>query len=520
MFLHSDKKVVGAKRRRLFGRKRFLALLAALLSAHFAFYSCADNFFKSFEVENSFLENGKAVVVFSAPVDQSSAKESFVFVKDDAQADGLFYFVGNALIFEPAETVLKDSICAIHVYSGTRDIYGNTLQYDYKKTFCERSDFTKPFVVGAWDGGGFVEIEFNKDVDEISFLDSCSVQPQKEFFLEWRNGTKIARLKFKNALPEKTCFSLKIARGLKDKLNNKMENDFYWSWLSSPNALEPRFELYGYNSDSGERVLIEDTLDGADFSKGLEIVFNKEIDSESLFGALAVYPDAALDLEPRLERNGKFCKSAAIKFRKPPKWNEELLLSAGAGALDNSGAKAKERRVRLKNNSESRRPPALEFVALKIGGDFLLLDKKSPFANASFPATDFPEGQEKPLEIYFVYSISEMSSRVDRLSAMEATSVKANSCAGVELRTMESVGKKDFDGQTEFAGGEQVLQEIERLKSEDKTLCLIKCGAAFKNVQKNSKPAHGLIEFAVDEKLRDDKNNFMEEGALFACNKN
>jgi len=102
---------------------------------------------------------------------------------------------------------------------------------------------------------------------------------------------------------------------------------------------------------------------------------------------------------------------------------------------------------------------------------------------------------------------------------MEATRVQANSCAAISLRTMETKNEGELLSLPELIDFPEIEEKILALKSRGKTLSLVQCGATFSNRQKNDRPARGALEFKVSKKLRDDKNNFMEEEALFACNK-
>ena len=498
MFLHRGKRIMT------------IAFACALFQS--IFVSCADDLFPNFVVQNSYLSDGKAVVEFSAPIDQSSAKENFIFAQDDAQMDGTLSFCGNSLIFEPFQKICENHCYKARVCCGARDIVGNVLQYDYSNSFYTKSDLTNPLALGARQGNGFIEIDFNKPVDEKSFLESCSIQPQKEFFLEWTNQNKTARLVFKGELKEKTLYSLKIASGLKDAVNNKMQNDFLWSWTHCPSALDLAYNLYGYRADSGERVLIGQTFEGADLSKGIEIEFNKPFDADSAMGAISVAPRLSILVEPRLDQTGGTCKSAAIKFESLPKWSEEIILFVDI--------KENQRSVLIKNNAERLRPPKLEFLALKVGQEVFVLEQKNAFANISFNTTDFPENEEKALPLLFVYSISQNSNCVDRLSAMEATSVQTNSCASVVLRTMDALLEAELLSQQEFAQSADFAQKVQELKAQNLKLCAAKFGAAFKNRLQNGDPARGILEFKASAKLCDDQKNFMEEGAAFACNKN
>lgn len=503
------------------GKKIFLnATRAASVAFCLALCSCADDAFPEFTVENSFLADGKAAVVFSAPIEAASAKKDFLFARDDVQVDGEIFLSGNALLFFPNEKITDGHRYKIQVFSGARDQNGNTLQFDYCNTINARGDCEAPKILFIKEYDDAVEIQFSKDVSEKSFLEKFSIKPEKEFFAIWSEGSKKVRLAFKSALAESVLYSVKIESGLEDLWGNKTGSDFYWSWTKNPDAKAPECIVWGFKAGESQSKALDGVLEGADFDKGLELSFSKEIDSESLWTAVSVEPPLAFEIFPQLDEDGKFCKSALVKFSEKPKWGQEVLFIVGEKIADKSGAKIKEKRTALKNNAEDFRPPVLECVAVKNNGGFLALDKENSFSTISFPTTDYPDYEEKEISLYFLYSISRAAGRIDRLSAMEATSVQANSCAAITLKTMQALCEEELLALADFSQEEEASKTIAALKAQGKKLSLVACRADFRNCLRNGKPAHGLIEFTASQKICDDKKNFMEESALFSCNKN
>lgn len=513
MFLHFNRKIA----RRLKAAGAFMTIGAA---ACLALNSCADAFFEEFTVKSSFLQEGKAVVVFSSPVDASSAKNNFLFAQDDERIEGNFYFAGSSMIFEPITKISENHCYKITIYSGAMDKKGNELVYDYSNTFYTKSDLEKPSVVSAFIIADCLQIEFSKSVDQKSFLESFSIAPEKDFFVDWNNEKNKATISFKSALLENTLYSIKIASGLKDNFNNKMENDFLWSWTNEDGAAKPEFKLYGYKVGSEEKILLLNVHEEADFLKPIEIVFTKPVDSQSIAGAISFRPQISFEIEPRLEDTGNFCSSALIKFDQKPLWNKEYTLIVDEKIRDKSDALAAGQTLFLKNNSQALLPPKLEFIALLIKDECFVLDKADGFANLTFALTDYPDGQEKDLPIYYFYSISPDSEKIDEISAMEGTSVLTNACASITINALSSIKSGKIMDSIDLLRMQNAARKIEELESERKNLCLVKCNSIFINRQKNDDPARGIIEFCASEKICDDKKNFMEEKAVFACNKN
>lgn len=496
-----------------FAKKMTPLFLAALC------FSCADNIFEEFSVKSSFLEKEKVCVVFSSSPDPSSVKENFLFTEDDVQVGGEMFFLENVVSFVPVKKISQNHSYKIQVFCGTKDKMGNTLQRDYLNAIHTKSDLSRPSVLHANAGGGALEIQFNKAINKQSFLDNFSVEPQKDFFVRWDEAGSKVEIEFKAPLAERKLHSIKIQSGLLDEFNNKMENDFYWSWTNEPLAPVLEYSVYGFCVESGKKEILNEIFEGADFDKDFEIVFNKDVDSEILSGAIFAEEDFSLETKPLLGPQGKYCSSSLIKFKTKPRWGQEALLCVSQRICDKSDGRAQERKIKLKNNAEEKRPPMLEFVALKADGKFIAMDTERQWADISFPVDKYPEGAEKELPLYFVYSISAKAQKIDRLSAMEATRVLANSCAAIRLRTLETKSESEFLSLQELLDCQEIKEKILALKAQGKTLSLVQCGATFSNRQKNERPARGVIEFRVSQKLCDDRKNFMEEEALFACNK-
>ncbi len=504
-------------------KKKALALAvrtAVFCAALFAATSCAEDLFCDFRVENSFIADGKVTAVFSAELDPASAKKNFSFAQDETQMDGQLFFAENILTFVPLEKICENHCYKIQVFSGAMDTRGNRLVRDYCNTVWTKSDLTRPEIAAVRQLGQGLEISFTKEVDRRSFMDAFSVEPQKEFFARWEDGGKKVFVDFKNGLEEKTLHSIKIKADLKDTKNNFMANDYYWSWTTDGSAEIPTLDFYAYSVAEEIIKKAEGEFNGADFAKEIEIRFSKEINSESLAAAIQVEPPLPYELIPHLKENTLYCSSAKIKFSEAPKWEQKILVIAKAKIEDRDGRTTKEKRLAIINNAEERRPPKLEFAAMKILDAFATADKKNNFACATFPISDYPEGVEKELAIFFVYSISQKSREIDRLSAMEATSVQSNSCASVSLLAMESKSQEKFFECADFYGDAEIQKRIQGLSAQGKRLALVKCGATFKNRLQDGKPASGTIEFKASQKLRDDKKNFMEEKVLLTFNKN
>ena len=497
--------------------KRASAIIGASL---FLFCSCADYFFEDFTVKDSYLSQEKAWVEFSAPINASSAKENFFFAKEETRLEGKISLSGNFLMFEPYEKIEEKRSYTIKVFAGARDEKGKCLQYDYSKTIHLKNDLTRPQALSVKTTDCGIEIQFNKEMNEESFLENFSIQPQKDFFVKWNKGHDIVQLDFKGALLEKTLYSIKIQGDIKDSFNNKMQNDFYWSWTNESQAKSLETTFYGRRAGQTDEIPLFDSFEEMDFDKGIEIRFNKKIESKNLLGAISLEPQVSFEIIPRLGEKGDLCSEALLKFNSKPKWGQELLLIVEEKILDDNGSKMKAKRIALKNNAEEFRPPKVEFIAFKSGQKAFVLSEENNFLNATFELSEYPEGEEKDFPLFFVCSISEKSKVLDRISAMEAASVQGNACAAIKLKTMECLSKNETALENDFLAQKEFREALEKLESEGKNFSLIKCKGSFKNFQRNGKPARGLIEFVVSEKLCDDKKNFLEESARLTCDKN
>lgn len=521
MFLFYGRKIkgfFGAAPRFLVFARRLIFFAAAFFGQAF-FISCADNFFEDFEVKNSFFAGKNVLVEFSAAVDPSSAKENFLFAQDDVQVDGEMTFLGSSILFVPAKEICENHSYKVHVFSGIRDLKGNSLQRDYVNLIHTKSDLARPKILSAKIEGENLVIQFSKAIDQKSFLDSFSIEPQKDFFARWSPGREKVEIAFMSPLAQRTVHSIKIKAGLLDERNNKMENDFFWSWTNAPDAPFLECALYGHKVGCDESICMNGVFENADFDKPFKIEFNKEVDSESALSAVSAEENFSLEKTAQRSSDGKLCKSVLVKFKTRPKWNEAALLCVDGSHLEKNGALG-HLKVVLVNGAEERRPPLLEFMAAKANGKLYVIGRDDFVADISFDTAEYPDGEEKDFPLYFVYSISAAAKTIDRLSAMEATKVLSSSCAAIHLKALECAEESGMGLYPDFSASQKAQGKILSLKASSKKLALVKFDATFRNLQKDGRPARGVIDFKVSQKLCDDLKNYMEEVAGFACNKN
>lgn len=520
MFLHGHKR----KKLRLISIGRFFCLLALFLELLLN-QSCADQFFPEFTVEDSRLDGQKALVSFSAQVDPSSAKKNFLFAEDENEIEGRLEIQGNKAFFYPKEKIRENRRYKITVYSGAQDINGNTLQTNYIKVFYTKDDLTPPSVLGIKTIEGLekraeaIEISFNKMIDQESFAANFSIEPDCDYFINWSDDKKTVQVKFRAPLLERTLHSVKIEKALKDSLRNEMENDFYWSWTNMQDAEKPSYKIYAKEFSKNESHEILELYENADYSKEIEIVFDKNVLTESLFQGIQIEPQVSFDVKPVYESEGKTCKSAKIVFNERPKWNSEKTLTIKDKITDLSGFCVPQRKILIKNNSPLARPPKLECAALTVDKKNFLLTAGDNFKTIDFPIEKYPCSAFKELPIYFIFSISSGSNKIDKISACEGLSVSSYYAGSIELKSFAILQEKDFTNEAEFFESAEIKNFLDSIRKPQTKLCAVKYSALYKNAEINEKPSAGLIEFAANESVKDDKNNFMEESARLTCNK-
>lgn len=505
------------------GKKIMPALLG--LSLSLALQSCSDCFFPEFKAVDSYLQGGKAVVLFSAPVNPLSAMKNFLFSEDERQIDGELSFIGNALLFTPKDEIMSNHCYKITVYSGAQDKDGNTLQRDYKKTFFTKVDLSSPQVVqvtaekDADENTRALKIRFNKQINKESFLESFSMEPAADFIVTWSDNQMTATMQFKESLLERRLHSIKIAKNLRDILNNTMPNDFFWSWINKPEAKNPCYKIYAKESGQKETKEIFDLYENADLMSGMEIVFDKKVLSKSVEEGIELWPPLSFCVEALCEENQNTCQSAKIIFKEKPKWNSEFYLSIRKQIKDKSGFSVPERKILIKNNSPRDMPPKLECAAFIVDGKTYCLSPKNNFQTIEFPVDKYSCVDYSELPIFFVFSISAFSQEIDKISAYEGISVTAFSAGSISSNSLEIFGEENFARFQNVFEDSNVKQCLTQISSEQKKVCVIKNSALFKNSEISAKPAAGLIEFVANEKICDDMKNFMEESVRLTCNK-
>ena len=513
MFLHKLKLI------------KIAAIFSFAIFVSFTMQACADQLFPEFTVDNSYLENGKAIVVFSADVNPASAKKSFLFAEDEKEIEGSFCFDGNKIVFAPKETIGENHCYKIIVYSGAQDINGNTLQKDYKKTFYTKSDLTPPKIdliqniANSDNETKALEIQFNKKINQESFANCFSLEPAADAFYNWALDSKSVVIAFKTPLIEKKLYSVKIEKALRDEFNNEMQNDYYWFWTNKADASTPNYKIYGKEYGQNERKEIFESYENADFSSHIEIEFEKAVLAESVVQGIKIEPQSSFSVEPVYESDSSLCKKAHIIFNEKPKWNEEKKLIITDDIKDPSSFSVPKRTITIKNNSPLARPPKLECVILKVDGKNVFLTCDNNFQTIEFPIDKYPCGDFTDFPLIFVFSISAGSNKMNELSAYEGISVASYYAGTIDCKALESLTEEGLYEQTSFIQDDEAREKIESIKSADCKLCAVKFSAQFKNAEINENPSLGIIEFLAATRLRDDKNNYLEEETRLSCNK-
>ena len=164
-------------------------------------------------------------------------------------------------------------------------------------------------------------------------------------------------------------------------------------------------------------------------------------------------------------------------------------------------------------------PPKLECVALVVDGKTYCLDAKSNFQTIEFPVDKYPCADFTELPIFFVFSINAFANGIEKISAYEGISVSVLSAGSINSKSLEAFAEEDFARFPNVFEDANVKACIDKIKSGQKKVCAVNYSALFKNSEISSRPAAGLIEFSANEKLCDDRKNFMEESVRLTCNK-
>lgn len=501
----------------------FAAALAFLVSM--AFMSCADQLFPEFSVENSYLDSEKAVVVFSAEVNPVSMKKSFLFAEDEKEIEGTIDFHGSKILFFPKETISENHCYKIVVYSGAQDINGNTLQKDYKKCFYTKSDLAAPKIIriqNIVNGNNetqALEIQFDKKIKQESFANCFSLEPAADAFYNWAPDSKKIAIEFKRPLLEKQLYSVKIEKSLKDEFNNEMENDYYWFWTNNESAKKPNYKIYAKEFGQDARKEIFEEYVNADFSSKIEIEFDKAVLAESVVQGIKIEPQTSFTVEPIYESDQSLCKKAFIIFNERPKWNAEKKMTITDDIKDLSLFSVPRREITIKNNSTLARPPKFECLIISVDEKNIFLTCDNNFQTIEFPIDKYPCGDFTDIPMFFVFSISMGSSKMNELSAYEGINVASYYAGTIDCKAIESLTEEELFKSSIFLEDSEAKQKLDSIKSSDSKLCSLKFSAQFKNAEINENPSPGIIEFLSNTALRDDKNNYLEEETRLSCNK-
>lgn len=511
MLLHKDK---------ITRRILFVAFILAWLS------SCGEKIFPRLEVQDSSIDSEKAEVLFSAPVKPSSLKENFIFTQDDANIAGEFFFEGRKIIFYPNEAITENHCYEITVQSGVEDFDGNSLEEDYKKKFYTKEDLTPPKIskienITDDDGNTTsLKISFTKEMDEFSFDENFSLEPPQRFITKWNDTKDAVELFFEDALFEKTFYSIKISSGTKDSKNNFLENDFFWHFENHKDYIAPKFSVFAFHCISNTYEPISYIAENIDFSKSIEIRFNKKIDSNMFAQSISVEPQISYEIAASLDESGNLSDCARLIFSERPKWNTLYRLFISSKIMDGAGTPVAAKEFVLKNNLEKLRPPKFEYLVLNVGGEYKAISAENDFCDLSFDPQIYQPNVERDFPITFVFSISGESQTIDEISAMKSIDISPqNSCATITMQYMNICSYNHIFEYRDEIFCATMKNAASKLEVDEKNLVCVNVGGKFTNLEMSNSIAQGLINFKIAKTLCDDNKNYMEEAVQISCNK-
>lgn len=515
MFFYKNK--INSKTQNAFCSLAFTFLLAFTLA------SCGQNFFPEFKVENSCLENGKAVVNFSAPVRVQSIKENFYFTQDGNNVDGEFSFAGSRVAFTPVNTIEENHCYEILIYTGAEDIDGNSLEKEYKRQFYTKDDLSRPQVLhienilNAEGKTNALKIQFNKKMNEQSFVENFSIEPSAAFITKWNNAGDTVELLFEKELTEKTFYAVKIDTAAKDALNNLFAKEFRWSFQNVPDYITPEFTVHVFNCNTESYELISGTAENVDFSKEIEIKFSKNFDADKFAQSICVEPKISYEIVPALSGGSNFSDNVKIKFTETPKWNTNYRLIVYKNIADNYGTCVEEKNFVLKNNSEKLRPPTFEALVIKVGDEFKTISKNNNFTDISFDPEIYQPGFENNVPLYFIFRISDSSKTINEESARSSITISPqNSC--VKLTPIKT-NICSYNQITESELRTAIDNAVSAFGLQDANLVCVQFNTSFYNGESGKSTTCGIIDFKIAKTLCDNNKNFMEEAVQVSCNK-
>lgn len=490
------------------------------------FASCGEKIFPRLEVQDSRIDGEKVEVRFSAAVKPSSIKENFFFTQDNVNVAGEFLFNGRDITFYPVKKIDENHCYEITIQNGVEDFDGNSLEEEYKKKFYTKEDLSPPEVSkieNITDEEGnttSLKISFTKEMDACSFDENFSISPSHTFIARWNETKDAVEIFFDGALFEKTFYAIKIASGIKDSKNNFFEKDFAWHFENHADYAVPEFSVFAFDCNSETYEPISDIAEGIDFSKSIEIRFNKKIDSSKFAQNIFVEPHIAYEVVADLDENGNLSDCARLTFTESPKWNAIYKLFVFPNITDNFGTSVQEKHFVLKNSLEQLRPPKFEYLVLNVGGTYATISAKNDFCDLNFDPQIYQPNVEYDLPLAFVFSISDESQTIDEISAMKSISVSAqNSCATIIIQDMNIYSYKQMFENDDENFCIALKNAAEDLEADGKNLVCIKAQSKFTNNENSASITQGIINFKIAKTLCDDNKNYMEEAVQISCNK-
>lgn len=496
------------------------------------FSSCGSELLPELEVKSCSYDSGKISVEFSSEPERNSVQKSFCLKEDEKTVEGTFSFSGKKVCFFPEEGIRQNYDYDFSIATSCEDTEGRSLMEKFVKKFSTRSEKICPQIIsikpeneeilrqtGAVPGAEEnipegIEIHFSEKIHRESFEEAFSITPAIDFLLDFFDEDRAVKIIPQKSLAVNTDYKISVSTKLMDLSRNCLEEDFtsVFSMFRKRDCSSVTVSVAGETKN-----VFPAEFSGLSSDCTVRFDFDEKMNLDLTGSCITVFPEVSYSVK----KDEFFSKWLEISFENI-EWGTICRLSVSETLTDcYSNPLDGEKITRLRFDSESHRPPELEWGCIQTGNwekdsfletDWGIFSREKNYGYLVFDPEIFEADVEKEALMFLIFSSSEVenNSGINIYSLMDKISFAVtNGCGEFSIEKMKIcpeglenlVLKKIFQG--------QAVDFSERGK-----LTVVQCTLKVKNSLFS-----GIVELQVEEGFLDSLGNKALKSWGFKFNK-
>ena len=489
------------------------------------FVSCGSVLMPPLEVREIRYDSEKISIFLSADVDEASFQRAFSLTEDNSSVSGVFKYGDKSAYFYPVDGIKANYDYAVKISVNAEDKRGYSLMTEYNTSFSTRREKEAPRIISISPENessvttttfNYIELIFSESINQKSFVDSFSVSPAFDYFVEFLADDTVIRITPKKELAVNTDYTIKVSDKVEDRCRNKLREETTYLFTYDTSPALPTYTV-SFEDDSGViHALSEETLTAGLGTKGkLKISFSNAMVLSSISSYLSITPS----LQYVIKKDEIHDQYVVLEL-KEIEWGKTHTLHFANGLADIYGNKLAENKAfSFVCNKRSFMPPSFieGYVQLNdwsgktvlTAGDFLVINKDSNYSYLVLDSSYYQTSVTKACLLYLVFETSIDSNGIDIYSLMNHFSIPVtNTCMSIVIKTMKIMSDSEITSSH--------INEMKTTAVTDTSnkISIVEVGLEISNTSRQ-----GTVAFSFDTGIADTLGNKFLKNNIFVFNK-